>query len=181
VTYLNEKQVEEIAKVSAAVAVQKALEFMDQEKEKREKERHDRRLRNTKLLLKNYRSIAEHVRDIREDISELDEQLEIDDLDTDTFQIVSIKRSKSRSLAMVKYINYTIGLYKVHAAESINQEEQRRYDTVYKMYISDPKFSADKISELHSITPRMVYKDVNKACETLAVLMFGVDGIRFLH
>lgn len=33
-------------------------------------------------------------------------------------------------------------------------------------------------SEGQSTHSRTVYKDVDKACETLAVLMFGVDGLK---
>lgn len=172
---LTEKQIEAISKTAVATA----LEFMVNEKEKQEKRKHDRRLRNVKLLLKNYRSFALHVEDIKQDIQELNAVLELDELDTDEFAIESIKRSKQRTLAIVKFINKMLKVYKTICMQSGNPDEIRKYETIDFLYICENKKTADEISEMHFLSKRMVYKNVDKACETLVVLIFGVDGVRF--
>lgn len=102
---LSEKQLAVISKI--------VLEVLEQEKEKEKKRKHDRRLRNVKLLLKNYRAFATHVADIKLEINELNKKLELDELDTDEFAIKSIMKSKELTLAMIKYINKTLEVYKL--------------------------------------------------------------------
>ncbi len=172
---LDEKQLE----VISMVAAQEALKHLEKEKQKQEKQKHDRRLRNIKLLLRNYRSFAAHCLDIKLEVVELDEKLKLDEIDTDEFAIASIKRSKERTLAMVKFINKTLEVYKTICEKSEDPESKRRYAVVYGMYISDNKKTATDLAYGHSVHNRTIYKDIDKACETLAVLMFRVDGIKF--
>ncbi|OIJ17088.1 hypothetical protein BKP37_00675 [Anaerobacillus alkalilacustris] len=166
--------------VITEVAVRTALEHLEQQKKEQEKRKYDRRLRNIKLLLRNYRSFVKHCEDVEQDIAILDEKLELDDIDTDEFAIKSIKRSKEHTLTMVKYMNKMLEVYKFMCEKSNNTEENRRYEIVYDMYVSKEKFTAKEVAERHFLHLRTVYKDIDKACETLAVLMFGVDGLQ-LH
>ena len=168
---LSEKQLAVISKT--------VLEVLEQEKEREKKRKHDRRLRNVKLLLKNYRAFATHVSDIKLEINELNKKLELDELDTDEFAIKSIMKSKQLTLAMIKYINKTLEVYKLICEKSNDVESFRRYQVVHDLYIGETKKTALEIAERQSVHPRTIYKDVNKACETLVVLMFGVDGIKF--
>ena len=170
---------EQVAKISAETAVQEALKFLEKERQKEQKNKRDRRLRNIKLLLKNYRSFATHCQDIKLELNELDRKLELDILDTDEFAISSIKRSKELTLTMVKYINKTIEVYKIICEKSDDPESVRRYQVIYDMYISEPKKTAKEIASGHSVHTRTIYKDIDKACETLVVLMFGVDGVNW--
>lgn len=172
---LNEKQIEIISRTAALAA----FEYLEKEKEKQEKLKHDRRLRNIKLLLKHYRSFAVHCADIKLQIVDLDKKLELDELDTDEFAVTSIKRSKERTLAMVKFINKTIEVYKVVCEKTEDPEIKRRYQVIYDLYISEEKKTVLDVSKGQSVHSRTIYKVIDKACETLVVLMFGVDGVKF--
>jgi hypothetical protein len=165
--------------VISQAAAQAAFEHLEKEKEKQEKIKHDRRLRNVKLLLRNYRTFAVHTADIKLEINELNAKLDLDELDTDEFAIRSIMKSKELTLAMVKYINKSIEIYRLICEKSDNPEDKRRYQIIYDLYISEDKKTAKQLAERHFVNPRTVYKDVDSGCETLVVLMFGVNGIRF--
>lgn len=167
---ITESQTEIIART--------AMEFLRREEERQKKEKHDRRLRNIKLLLKNYRSFVIHCADIKLELNELNKKLELDELDTDEFAILSIMESKELTLAMVKYINKTLEIYKLICEKSENPEDTRRYGVVHDMYIGEAKMTVNVIAERHSVHKRTVHKDIDKACETLVVLMFGVMGIK---
>ncbi|PTY77365.1 hypothetical protein B5V89_14895 [Heyndrickxia sporothermodurans] len=171
---LSEKQIEMISKTAASTA----LEFLERERQRQEKEKQDRRLRNVKLLLRNYRSFANHSADVKLEIDELNKKLELDELETDEFAIESIKRSKKRTLAMVKFINKMIEVYRIMCEQSGDPESLRRYQVVYDLYIGEPRKTAKEIARGQNVHQRTIYKDVNKACETLVVLMFGVDGVK---
>lgn len=168
---LNEKAIEVIARTT--------IEYLEEERKKQEKIKHDRRLRNIKLLLRNYRSFKLHCEATKIDLKELDEYLEMDEFAEDELAIESIKRSKKRTLAMVKFIDRMMGIYKFMSEQSGKEEDRRIYQSVYFLYICDIKYSAKDIAERHNTDPRTVYKDVEKACKTLSSLIFGVDSLKF--
>lgn len=172
---LNDAQLEIVAKAAAQVAIEK----YQTEQQEREKQKHDRRLRNVKLLLRNYRSFKLHCKATREDLKGYDEYLELDEFGDDELAIEAIKKSKKRTLAMVKFVDKMIGIYKIMCDQSDKEEDKRIYQSVYFLYISDKKQSAKIIAERHNTDPRTVYKDVEKACKTLSSLIFGVDSLKF--
>ena len=177
--HITEEQLKLITETASQTASQEAIKAWQKQELKKEKEKHDRRLRNMKLLLRNYRTFVKHCKDVEADIKGLKSKLDLDDLDTDEFKIQSIMRSKERTLAMVDYINQALKVYKVMCEESEDIEDQRRYQVIYGMYISKEKQTAKKLASGHSVHERTIYKDIDNACKTLSVLMFGVDAIKF--
>lgn len=173
---LNPKLVEEITRT----AVQTVLEHLEKEKSRQQKERRDWRLRNTKLLLRNYRDFVSHSNDIKLELEKLDSDKVLDSLYDDDLAIESIKRSKERTLIMVKFIDQMLEIYRIKCERSNKEEEIRRYKTIDMMYISDKEFSAKEIATCHKIDTRTVYRDINEAVKTLSVLVFGVDGIKMI-
>lgn len=174
-TVLTTEQIEIIARTASVVAI----EQYKQETQLQEKQRHDRRLRNVKLLLRNYRSFVKHAADIRNDIVKIDRKLAMNELDTDEFAVEAIKRSKKRTLALIKFIDRMLNVYKEMCEEAPTEEEARRYQTIYHLYISPEKKTHAEISEFQFLTERTVYNDAKKAYEDMTVLIFGVDGLRF--
>lgn len=172
---MNAKQLEIVTKT----AVQTALEYLEKEKQKQIKTKRDRRLRNIRLLLKNYRSFVKHAEKIKDELTTFDSKTAMDELYEDDFALESIKRSKQRTLAMVQFMQRMLNVYRIMCEESNNPEEKRRYQVIYAMYISDKKMTAEEIAKSHFIDRSTVFRDVNKACETLSVLIFGVDAIKF--
>lgn len=170
----DDKLIEKVTKIAA----QTVIEHLEKEKQREQKYKRDRRLRNTKLLLRNYRNFKDHAGDVKAELEEL-EQAESDDMFTDNeLAIESIKRSKERTLALVKFVDQMLLSYRIHCEGSENPIEERRYKIIHDLYISEEKKSIDEIATCHFIDKRTVFRDVNRAVEALSVLMFGVDGLR---
>lgn len=178
---MNPKILEQVTRISAETAVQAALEFLEKEKLKQQKAKRDRRLRNTKLLLRNYRSFKIHCSDVKAELEALCDPDLLEDLDSDEFAIESIKRSKERTLAIINFVDQMLEVYRIMCERSDKPEDIRRYKTIHMMYISDEKFTIEQIAEGHNIDIRTVYKDINKACNVLSALIFGVDGVRMIE
>src|SRR5699024_9144304 len=139
---------------------------------KYQKERTDRRLRNIKLLLRKYRTFKIHCKDIKLELEYYEGRDEVLAIIEDDEQIVeSIKRSKRRTLEMVNFIDQMLEVYRIMGIQTGKQEERRRYDIIYKMYVSEEKLTAEKIAECHEVDTRTIYRDINRACETLSALM----------
>lgn len=176
---MAELSLSEIAKIAAEIGAQTAIEKMDQERKRQQKVKHDWRLRNTKLLLRNYRSFLLHSESIKLHVEKLDAEA-LEELDSDKFAIESIKRSKQKTLVMINFVQQMMWVYQIMCEKSGINEDVRRYRTVEMMYIAEDKLSAKEIAERHSVDIRTVYKDIDRACETLSTLMFGVDGARLV-
>ena len=182
-TTLTTEQIELITKIASQTASQTAsivaIEQYKQEQLQEEKQKHDRRLRNVKLLLRNYRMFVLHVDDTKQDINSFNAALALDELDTDEFAVQSIIRSKERTLMLIKFIDRMLSIYKLICEQSHNPEEKRRYETIHYTYMAEQKMTAAEISALQSIAERTVFYDLKKAHEELTTLIFGVDGLRF--
>ncbi|MGG3208193.1 hypothetical protein, partial [Brevibacillus brevis] len=160
-------------------AVKAAIEFLEKEKQKQQKEKRDWRLRNTKLLLKHYRSFVSHVEGARDKVTAVEYADVMTDLYSSELALESIKRSRQRTIVMVKFVRKMISVYQAMCETSGLQEDLRRYNIIYELYISEKKQTVEELAEFHNIEPRTVYNDVKNAVNTLSVLVFGVDGIEF--
>lgn len=168
---------EEIAKIAAEAA----LDYYKKEQEKRNKLKKDRRLRNTKLLLRNYRKFKINCQENLKELGKLKDPNSFEYLDVDELVIESIVKNKERTAAMVQYIDQMIQVYRTLAEQSKKPEELRRFQIMYDLYIADEEKTVEELSECHNIDKRSVYRDINKACEALSSLIFGVDGIRLIN
>lgn len=174
--------VESLVRLAAAEGAKAALATIEKEKQKERKSRHDRRLRNTKLLLRNFRMFKEHCRNAVFEASQLDENA-VDILDmmwnrsgSDSF-VESIKKSVQRTAIIMQHITEMLALYEVYCCKSPKAEDARRYRVIDALYIADDPLTAQQIAEREGIDLRTVYKDIDAAAEKLSALIFGIDGL----
>lgn len=173
---MNQKTIELITRT----AVQTAMEYLNKEVKEQKKEKRDRRLRNTKLLLKHYRSFKDHCEDVKMELEQLDDREFLDELDSDEFAVQAIKRSKERTLAMIHFIDRMLEVYRISSDRSNNPIQFRQYQTIYELYISKEEITIEQLAEKHDIDNRTVYRDINESVKTLSALFFGVDGVRMV-
>jgi len=175
---------EAAAKEAAKVASRVAIETWEKERKKEARQRVDRRLRNTKLLLDNYRSFAAHIRCAVFEASLLDDESAIhildmmDAYDVEYVAIESIKRSTVRTAVIVAHIEEMLGVYRAMCERSSKSEDIRRYRIIKTLYIEECQMSILDIAEQEKVDQRTVYRDRDVAFERLAALFFGIDGMQ---
>lgn len=173
--------------------VKAGAEYIEDQRRQAKKDRYDRRLHNTRLLLKNYRRFRAHVdegvssgqkgmkkpggkRPVESAISILD------DLDEfsyhDGLYIESIKRSQERTAIILRHIDKMMEYYRIDCDLNGTDEDVRRYKVVMASYIDEPKLSPQEIAEAFGIERRTIYRDINIAMKHLTALIFGIDGLR---
>ncbi|QRG66941.1 hypothetical protein [Brevibacillus choshinensis] len=170
----------EMIKEISRAAVQAAMEFQEKEKQKQQTNR-DRRLRNIKLLLKNYRNFKKHCDTRGIELDNMDDTWMLKELGAEELALDSIKRSKVRTKLMVKFIDRMIAVYRIMCEQSGREEDKRIYQSIKLLYLDEERSTAKEIAICHKTDTRTVYRDVDKACEALASLIFGVDSIRFVE
>lgn len=152
----------------------------------KEKMTYDIKLKNTRLLLKNYRKFVKFCE--RATVSE--EELEtatveeiLDKIYCSAYDEVTIVQgilsSKKRTEIIMTHIKKIINFYIFDANDSKNDEKCRRANILNDLYIKEKKQPPMSVlAKRYHISERQVHRDKNVAIEEVAVMMFGIDGIR---
>ncbi|WP_394869929.1 hypothetical protein [Clostridioides difficile] len=175
--------IERVAKAAAEKAIQMYKVKLNEEAT----ELYNRKIRNTKLLLKHYREFKKHIDNSVFKVSCSGNAIEVlttlaDRYVSEDLFVESISKSVSRTNVIIAHIDIMLKIYKEYCNNS-NDIEQRRYRIIEERFIKEVKHKKDrssinKIAKRENIDTRTVYKDIDQACERLAALVFGVDGIK---
>lgn len=173
------------AEVGAAAAV-KAIE---REQTNYRKQRLDRKLHNTKLLLKNYRTLEAHYQNAvfdvdsaeenSSDFSEIISRMNSSVYDDDLY-IESIKQSCLRTKIIMAHVNNMLDIYKAACNGSGKPENKRHWRVLSMMYLAPDPMTVEEIAEAEGIGERTVYKDIDVCVNDLTALFFGIGGIETL-
>ena len=180
---ITQATLDRITDRAAEVAAEKAIAVFREQAEAAEKEKFDRRYRNTKLLLENYRDFTDYG---EKAIYRLYEKLDDDIIDVIELmdgrradqhgKIESIERGVVRTRAIMNHVNTMLEVYQKSCESSPYQEEKRRWRVIEGLYLNKVPKSVQEIAEEEFINERTVYKDVKAACKRLTALIFGIDG-----
>ncbi len=174
---------DDIIKLAAETGAKAAMETLDKEHQRERREAVDRRLRNTKLLLRNYRVFQAHVANAVFEVEDYESPEEIlTDLmmpgRDNTLFVESIKKSVARTATIVKHMETMMTLYKAYCSMSGTPEDERRWRVIDALYISENRRTVPELAKAEGVVERTIYKDIDIACERIAALMFGVDGLK---
>lgn len=151
-----------------------AIEVYKAHENKELKLKQDRRLHNVKQLLKNYKRIEQSVSRGPVETEENAVDFDVSDIMSSEFVVESISQSRHRSKLMKEHVDKTLRAYKqICIVENIEE----RYRIVYDRYILN--LPAHELLDKYFISRRTFYRELDRACDDLSVLMFGVDAVSF--
>jgi hypothetical protein len=154
------------------------LEWHQRQQKKQNKFRHDKRLRNTRLLLKHYPLLKEHCeRAVYEEIGStnaIDILDEVDNYDGKTY-IEAIKRSIARTNIIIRHIDTMLEIYEIYCQKSRYAEDLRRFRILKAKYFEHVDMSV--IMKNEGIEERTYYRDMRDAVSKLGSLIFGIDSL----
>lgn len=170
--------------------VRQATKEIEEKRKKAIESKYDRKVRDTKLLLSHYRKFKKHIKETiyteeQLDTSTTSEILDrlyiLEDDEKDDLTIVqSILKSKKRTEIILNHVDNIIKVYMTNAIHSKNIEMKRRANVINKLFIDGKKGkSYEEIANEEHTSVSSVKRDKNRAITEIAVLMFGIDGIRF--
>lgn len=149
---MRKEEIEEIARIAAAQAVESKQQVIHGEIEAR--------YQDVQLLMQNYRKLKIYYANCPD--SSLD--------------VGSIYNMHTTTGLMMSHVDKMLATYEAMCAVA-TPEEERRWDALYLRYIGDERLSADEIAALLNVDKRTVYRDLGKAMEDMAVLLFGIEAI----
>jgi len=134
-------------------------------------------LHNTKLLLSNYNNLSKHY---EEAVDNLD-YIELDEADenscesiesNDKLFILSIRRSKFRTMIMVSHIQTAL---KVLKEDCIRKNQLIKYEVLEKHYLQNVPFN--QIAVEFSCSEMSARRWKNEMVQDLGVYLFGIDAL----
>lgn len=150
---MRKQDIEEIVRITAKEILSR--------KDAMIKEEYDARYHDVRLLMNNYRKLKAHYAHVSP------ETLEVD-------VICSMRRKTG---LMMSHVDKMLVVYKALCQSSINPDEARRWEALNLRYIADERMNIDDIAEKLGIDKRTFYRDVGRAMEDMAVLLFGIEAI----
>ena len=175
---------EQVIKIAVRVGIETALKQMEFERNKAQKRAKDNRLHNTKLLIQNFRLFKAHseksvydAADCEESVFDILAMMSDKQFSKAETTVEAIKNSAVRTAVMVSHIEAMVETYSIWCERSCDEENKRRYRIIYALYFSDDAKTVEEIAAEESIDRSTVYRDIKKATEMLASLIFGINGL----
>lgn len=176
---INEEIVAKVSAIAAGVATTATIAEYEKQKQKATKQEQTKRLHNAKLLLKHYNTFKAFVDKIDDQVKAsipediLKEKGIIQLLEFEKDIVGSIKKNTQQTIVMVQQIDKAL-----ETLEYIYKKEdnERNFKVLESRFIDGLKMTA--IAERYHISERAAYKIIEHASERLAVLLFGVYGIK---
>ncbi len=162
-----EELIDRAAKKAAAETI-KEIKVKEKEAKKKYK------LHNTWLLLKNYNDLVSNVNNSIDEISQLeDDRIDFGSFDEDELFIMSIKKSKAKTLIMIAHIDKAMEILKEN---QIKRGTVEKYEVLEKFYLKEFKY--DELVEQYSCGVNTPRRWMNEMIDELSVLLFGIDGLK---
>lgn len=150
---MNAEEIAEVVKIAKKEILLQREEILDSE--------FDERYHDVSLLMKNYRKLKAHYTHIS----------------PETLEVSAICSMRRKTGLMMSHVDKMLTAYKALCSKAVNEEEVRRWNTLYLRYIRKEQTPIDDIAEQLHVDKRTIYRDTNKAFEDMAVLLFGIEAI----
>lgn len=178
--------IEQLVTDGVAKGIKKGIEQAKNEERLKEKITYDIKIKNTRLLFKNYRNFVKACKQAtftEKDLETATVEEVLDKLFCQSYDEVtvvqSILASKKRTEIILTHIKRIIKFYLYEADQSKNEEKKRKAHILNDLYVvGEYKPKINIMSEKYHISERQIRRDANSAISSIAVLMFGIDGIR---
>ena len=149
--------------------------------------RHDRKRANIKLLLRRYRDIVAHVEDAVYEAIHLEDDLSLQDIlelmggnRRSEFRVDSIRENVATARVIIGHMDRMLESYRESCERHGREEDRRRCRVVHDAFIAASPLTVEEIALKENIDRSTVYRDIDAAADKLAVLFFGVYGLKFL-
>ena len=150
---MNKEEIAEVARVAAQEVLSRKDAIIDEE--------FYARYHNVNLLMKNYRKLRAHYAHVS----------------PETLEVSCICSMRRKTGLMMSHVDKMLAAYEAICRDSGNPDEIRRWEALSLRYIDEDRLKVEDIAERLCIDKRTFYRDINKAMEDMAVLLFGIEAI----
>lgn len=150
---MKKDEIDEIVRMAAAEVLARKEEILNDE--------FDAMYQDVKLLMVNYRKLKTYYTHVS----------------PETMAVDSICAMHSTTGLMMSHVDKMLAAYKAMCKEAGDPDEARRWKALYLRYINSKRISIEKIANELQIDKRTFHRDINRAMDDMAVLLFGIKAI----
>lgn len=150
---MQKEEIAEVVKMAAAEVLAQREAIIGEEL--------DARYHDVRLLMKNYRKLKAHYSRVA----------------PETLEVSSICSMRRKTGLMMSHVDKMLKTYRILCIESGNPDETRRWEALYLRFIGEKRMTVEAIADQLGIDKRTFYRDIGKATEDMAVLLFGIEAI----
>lgn len=155
--------------------IEKAVKIAIKEYDKEKKSIEMKKVfHNTKLLMKHYNDLKLHIDNAVSDLHEIDQDIlaPMDYYEDDELYILSIRKSKIKTLIMISHIDAALDvLYK----NEVRNGTVEKYLALKKLFVDKKTYEC--IAEELNCSIITVRRWVNEMLKQLGIYLFGVESI----
>ncbi|UZW13207.1 hypothetical protein OSC52_15325 [Clostridium pasteurianum] len=161
--------------INISDVISKATKAAIKEYDKEKQQEHRKKVfHNTRLLLSHYNDLKNHVNNAIDDVRKLEDDLtELGDVDRDELYILSIKRSKTKTLIMIAHIDTAMKALKNKEYKLCSIE---KFNALNMFFIEDMTY--EEIAEKLNCSIITTRRWVNEMINELSINLFGIDGMK---
>lgn len=182
---LSEEELNQIAIIAAHEGAEKGVAAYKKEQEAAKVEYAERVKNSAKTLIIHYRrlkkmkdtSVCDTDTVTDPTLAEIFDNI-LDQVRRDEFNLTSTNRNRIITGMMMNHVDVQLENYRKECEKSKVPEVERRYRVVEMMFLQEQAMRADEVAEVEMIDKSSVYRTLEKAYEDLAVLFFGIEGVK---
>lgn len=145
-------------------------EIRKEEKEKKKKEIYH----NTQVLMKNYNDLKSHMKNAIDDINGLDStDIDLTNLNKDEIYILSIKKSKVKTVIMISHIDIALKALK---KKQMNNNAIEKYRALELYYLKEKTY--EELAENLKCSVISGRRWVSEMLRELSVFLFGIEALK---
>lgn len=185
---LTEEELERLIKAAGREGAKKGVEAYERRKEKDKEELADKVKNSAKTIIIHYRQLkkmkntsvtgTDTVTDptLKEILDGILEQVRKEE-----FNLTSTNKNRIVTGMLLNHVDVQLENYKKECRKSKIQDIQRRYRVVERMFLQAEPVRAEDVAEEEQIDKSTVYRTLEKAYDDLAVLFFGIEGVKTIE
>lgn len=185
---LTEEELERLIKAAGREGAKKGVEAYERRKEKDKEELADKVKNSAKTIIIHYRQLkkmkntsvtgTDTVTDptLKEILDGILEQVRKEE-----FNLTSTNKNRIVTGMLLNHVDVQLENYKKECRKSKIQDIQRRYRVVERMFLQAEPVRAEDVAEEEQIDKSTVYRTLEKAYDDLAVLFFGIEGVKSIE
>ena len=160
---LTEEELDRLMKAAGREGAKKGVEAYERRKEKDKEELADKVKNSAKTIIIHYR--------------QLKRMKNTSVTGTDTVTDPTLKETGM----LLNHVDVQLENYKKECRKSKIPDIQRRYRVVEMMFLQAEPVRAEEVAEEEQIDKSTVYRTLEKAYDDLAVLFFGIEGVKSIE
>ena len=150
---MRKEEIAEVVRLTTAEVLSQRDAIMEEE--------FDARYHDVNLLMKNYRKLKAHYANVT----------------PETAEVNAICTMRRKTTLMMSHVDKMLAAYEAMCRDSDNPAETRRWEALYLRFIGEERLKPDAVAERLHIDRRTFYRDIGRAMEDMAVLLFGIEAI----